>query len=404
MKVKDRILIASRLTAQQCMKLFWVFPVKRNKVLFESYEGKAYSCNPKYLSEYLETHHAGEYELVWSFVQPELFQHLAADHHFRAVRRRSLRWYYEYLTAGVRISNASSELSYYPKRKRQLVINTWHAGGAYKRTGIVSEYVEENNDFQKWRRRAQAGHFDLFLSSSPVFTETNIRAAYGYFGKVLNCGLPRNDLFFDADRVRTCSEKVRRELGISGFVVLFAPTYRGNTKNTFELPPFPLEAIVSGIKKRFGCSPTVLMRAHYFMKYHEQNLTADGNADGVRVIDVTQYPDMQELLCAADLLVTDYSSSIWDYALLGRPCVLYTPDLEYYESSDRGFFTPINEWPGIICRDADALYNTLCNLDEDACKEKAMRHLEQFQSFERGCACEMTAETIQHFVRTGELK
>ena len=401
MTARDRILIASRLAARQCMKLFWVFPVQRNKILFESFEGKSYSCNPKYLSEYLEMNHPGEFKLVWSFVLPEDHSGLAGQHPIRIVRKRSLRWYYEYLTAGVRITNAASLLSYFPKRKNQLVINTWHAGGAYKRTGIVSEYVEANSDFKKWRRREQANLFNLFLSSSPVFTETNIRSAYWYTGKVLNCGMPRNDLFFDADRIRACSEKAKSCLGISGFTVLYAPTYRGGTQNTLALPPAPLEAIAAGVRDRFGCTPTILVRGHYLMA--QNNLAEAGNRPpGLHIVDATKYPDMQELLCAADMLVTDYSSSIWDYALVGRPCFLYVPDLEEYTSSDRGFFTPIQEWPGIICPDREALFSAICNLDEEFCRQKAEQHLRAFQSYEQGKACEMTSQTIRHFVQTGE--
>ena len=402
MKTADYLQIVTRLAMRQVMKLCWVFPVQKNRILLESYNGASYSCNPKYLSEYLETQHAGEYELVWSLEQPDSFPMLAKEHHVRTVRRHSLQWFYQYLTAGVRVTNFPTQKTYFPKRKSQLVINTWHAGGAYKRTGIISEHVQGNNGLEKWRRREQAGQIDLFLSSSPVFTETNIRAAYNYTGKVLNSGLPRNDVFFDASRVKENAEKIRKKYDITDLIVLYAPTYRGSTTNTKELPPFPTEAIVKGIKARYGCSLTILSRAHYLDRHL---LSADGEKKNrPRVIDVTKYPDMQELLCAADILVTDYSSSIWDYALLGRPVLLYVPDLELYEAKDRGFFTPISEWPGIVCRDEKALYDALCSLDEEACREKAKKHLEQFQSYECGKACEITEQAIRYFIQTGELK
>lgn len=402
MKTADYLQIVIRLAMRQVMKLCWVFPVQKNRILLESYNGASYSCNPKYLSEYLETQHAGEYELVWSLEQPDSFPLFEKEHHVRTVRRHSPRWFYHYLTAGVRVTNFPTQKTYFPKRKSQLVINTWHAGGAYKRTGIISEHVQGNNGLEKWRRREQAGQIDLFLSSSPKFTETNIRAAYNYTGKVLNSGLPRNDVFFDASRVKENAEKIRKKYNISDLIVLYAPTYRGSTTNTKELPLFPTEALAKGIKVRYGCSLTILSRAHYLDRYL---LPADEETENrPRVIDVTKYPDMQELLCAADILVTDYSSSIWDYALLGRPALLYVPDLELYEAKDRGFFTPISEWPGIVCRDADALYEALYGLDEEACREKAKKHLEQFQSYECGKACEITEQAIRNFIQTGELK
>ena len=402
MKLNYQFQIALRLAVRQCMKALWIFPVKRHKILFESYNGTAYSCNPKYLSEYLETNYPLDYQLVWSVEDPSLFSELQTNHKVQIVRKRSLRWYYEYLTAGVRVVNVATQMTFFPKRKHQLVINTWHAGGAYKRTGIISEHVQASNDFQKWRRRMQAAQFDLFLSSSPVFTETNIRAAYGYRGKVLESGQPRNDLFFDTARVQKCSEKVRKELGVSGLLVLYAPTYRGSTYQSSPLPEIPVSAIAEGVKARYGCLPTILIRAHYTDQNQLVPATTN-NGEFPIIKDVTSYPDMQELLCAANLLVTDYSSSIWDFALLGRPSILYVPDLDFYETTDRGFFTPINEWPGIVCRDTDELKEALRTLNEDYCRDKANRHLEQFQSYEQGHACEKTEDVIRHFIKTGEL-
>ena len=401
MRIKDRMQIAVRLIARRCLKLFWVFPINKKKILFESYDGEAYSCSPKYLSEYLEKKRPGEYEQVWAFNHPERFSALPEEHRLRIVGKRTIRWYYDYLTACVRITNVTTQLSYIPKRKKQMVLNTWHAGGAYKRTGIISEYVQGKNEFEKWRRRSQAGNIDLFLSSSPVFTETNIRAGYRYTGRVLPSGLPRNDLFFDSDRVFRCAEKQRKALGISGFVVLYAPTYRGNMDHTDEVPPFPFAAVAAAVHERYGLAPTVLVRAHYFDKHVLQTADSDPNAP-LRILDVSQVPDMQELLCAADLLITDYSSCIWDYALLGRPCLLYVPDLERYASSDRGFFTPIDEWPGLICRDESALCASIRTLDEEACRRRAKQHLRKFQSYEQGRACEMTLQAIEDFIKTGE--
>ena len=131
--------------------------------------------------------------------------------------------------------------------------------------------------------------------------------------------------------------------------------------------------------------------------------SASGEEGRGRLLDATDYPDMQELLCAADLLITDYSSSIWDYALLGRPAILYVPDLDRYEAEDRGFYTPIREWPGIICRDGGKMEEAILGLDEDEEKRRAGAHLEAFRSYERGRACEMTERVIRHFLRTGSL-
>ena len=403
--MKGRLRIFTRLTLRQLMKVFWIFPVRKNKVLLESYGGAFYSCNPKYISEFLEKQHPGRYDLVWSFVDPDTVLDLSQPQHcFRVVRRHSIRFYYEYLTAGVRITNSPNQLTFYPKRKNQLVINTWHAGGAYKRTGIASEHVQQQDAFEKWSRRTQASIYDLFLSSSPVFTRTNIREAYGYTGRVLESGMPRNDIFFNSDRVSSSAEKVRTSLGLEGFVVLYAPTYRGGSNKPTASLPVPMYAIKKGIHNRYGVSTTILVRDHYFYVKTDSFSSGKVSLDDINLIDVSRYPDMQELLCAADILITDYSSCIWDYALLGRPCFLYTPDLAEYEKDDRGFFTPINEWPGIVCRNEEQLLSEISDLDEEFCRQKAKEHLEHFRSYEAGKACERVERAIRGFIETGKLE
>ena len=401
-KWKDHLQIFSRLVSRELFKIFWVIPVAKRKILFESFGGVSYSCNPKYLSEYLEHHFPGEYEIVWSLNDPGSFHDLEREHKIRIVRKRSLRWLYDYFTAGVRISNGNDQMIFVPNRSNQLVINTWHAGGAYKRTGSDSEHVLQNlSAFHQWRRNMQAEQFNLFLSSSALFTRTNIREAYKYTGCVLGCGLPRNDLFFDPARVQAGSNKVRNELNLSGIVVLYAPTYRGDFRQAACPPLPPFAEIAEGIRKKFGSSPTILFRAHHADRHTLSEESASNPT--VEVLDVSRYPDMQELLCAADLLVTDYSSSIWDYALLGRPCFLYVPDLEEYSEKDRGFFTPIDDWPGIVCHDGQELCRNISLLDEDVCRKKAQEHLIKYQSYEHGKACELTSQAIQNFIRTGRV-
>ena len=108
---------------------------------------------------------------------------------------------------------------------------------------------------------------------------------------------------------------------------------------------------------------------------------------------------MQELLCAADCLITDYSSCIWDYALMGRPCFLFVPDLEEYTNKEQGLFVPIDQWPGVVCKDNDELCEQVRNSDRAearaAAKERAQRHLRTYGSYEEGKACERLNALVQ---------
>ena len=109
------------------------------------------------------------------------------------------------------------------------------------------------------------------------------------------------------------------------------------------------------------------------------------------------YPDMQELLCCADMLITDYSSSIWDFAILGKPCFLYTLDLEEYEKDDRGFFIPIDKWPGIVCASDEEFIKAVREMTTKKAKEIASKHLKYMGSYESGHACQAISDYIKEY-------
>ena len=131
-----------------------------------------------------------------------------------------------------------------------------------------------------------------------------------------------------------------------------------------------------------------LYRAH---RYSEDDASA---LEKTWSADVTDYPDMQELLAAADMLITDYSSCIWDYSFLYRPCFLYTPDLEQYLAKT-GFYIPIQEWPFPICRNEQELEDAIDSYDAGQNRKAIQKHHQKMGSFESGHACEKVCERIR---------
>jgi CDP-glycerol glycerophosphotransferase len=216
----------------------------------------------------------------------------------------------------------------------------------------------------------------------------------------MRSGMPRNDLFFRPAAVNKVKKRIRSRFGAheDSLVVLYAPTYRRNVTDPLALQiEFPYRRAAEALKERFpGLEPVFWERKH-----HQDINSYDAEAG---VLDVSGYPDMQELLAAADILITDYSSSIWDFALLGRPAFLYVPDLAEYETVDRGFFTPIEEWPGILCRDDAELEDALRSLNEELSRQKAEKHLAAMGSCEDGHASQRVAELIHRTVFGGSAK
>ncbi len=359
--LREYVKIAGAVVLRSFAKLFWVFPIRKNRVVFSSYSGLSYSCNPKYICEYMKMH-CPDYELVWLLAVPE---NAAAISGIKAVRYRSLKRFYYLATAGYIITNIAPDVLV-PKRKGQTLIQTWHAGGAYK---TVAHSQAQQRKASVWYVNKAREYIDLFLSSSARFTETNIIDGYQYSGKVLNSGLPRNDLFFDRRLYSAVREKTRSDLKLRDkYVALFAPTYRGTTKRAEELKcDLDFRRILSALQEKTGREAVLLVRLHHHDK-HLYRFYGDET-------DVSSYPDMQELLCAADMLITDYSSCMWDYALTGKPCLLYVPDVDEY-IRNRGLYTPVETWPGVVCKSTEDAMTAIHRLDEIDFNEIARKHLE----------------------------
>ncbi len=371
-----RLIIACE---QCCLKLFYFLPIKKRRILLCSFGGDQYSDNPKYMSEYLAAHYGQSLELIWGFRHPKRFRDVPD---IKSVRYYSPRWFYYALTASVFITNTGIR-RLMPKRNGQFSLNTWHGGGAYKRVGPDAYKLSEA---ERSSQHKYIQKTDLYLSSSERFTHYALRQDIGYQGEVLNSGMPRNDLFFSAERIARASEKVRQSLGLKGYVVLYAPTFRGNNMRGYKINyHFPYEQALAVLRERFGESVSILKRAH--------NGCVMADSSPKEVIDVSDWPNMQELLCAADMLITDYSSSMWDFALLGRPCLLYQNDLETYER-ERGICTSVDQWPGISCRSNKELLDAIRNLDERACAEIAGEHLRACESYETGTATEQACRRV----------
>ena len=341
--------------------LYWL-PLKDNRVFFFSFNGSQYSCNPRAISEYLEENAAGKYEIIWAFRKPASYEYLR-NRGIRIVRFRSLTRVILQVRSKYCINN-SGAYSWIPVRKGQYHVNTWHAGGAYKRL--------QSDGFANRNRMLTARETTHMVSSAEYFTKYMIHEQFRYYGKVLETGLPRNDVFFDPVRMRTTGERVRKELDIPdhAFVVLYAPTWRYD--NDIPCPDF--RQVLAAVRERFGREGILLVRSHNLSTMTYKN-----------VIDVTSYPDMQDLLCLADMLITDYSSSIWDYSFTYRPCFLFVSDLDKY-IREQGFFVDIHSWGFPLCPDDASLVKEILSFDESRHKRNMDRHHQVYGSFENGNA------------------
>ncbi len=361
--IKDIIKLVVTYILKILLIPFYLFPMNSKKIIFMSYSGLQYSCNPKYISDYIKDNYK-DYELIWVFQEPE--KHLL-DPKFKKVKYLSLRYFYTVVTSQFCISNTGFNRFFFI-RKSQRFVQTWHGGGAYKRRSLN----QDKNCFQKLLDIQHDDMITDFISSSEYFTKYFIMDSV-YKNRILKTGMPRNEFLIRNKNNGNFINLKRKNIegvGEGNFLILYAPTWRDDG-SIYEFPDF--NKIMNTIERVFNKKTTLLLRSHH---YQELKSSLDCN-----YIDVRNYPDMQELLLISDMLISDYSSSIWDFSLLEKPCFLYTPDLKYYEDM-RGFYTPIRTWGFDVCQTSEELDDAIKRFVPIVYCEKIYKMHKQFNSYE----------------------
>ncbi|MEV5795754.1 bifunctional glycosyltransferase family 2 protein/CDP-glycerol:glycerophosphate glycerophosphotransferase [Streptomyces sp. NPDC052192] len=331
-------------------EVFSRLPIRKGLVVFESHLGRQYSDSPRAIYE--EMRRRGlPFEAVWSHsaAQPTGFPEDAT-----LVRR----WGWEHLRALAQaefwIDNQGMPLKL-TKRPEATYIQTWH-GSALKRMGFDEPIHRSKSSGERAAYQKALDRFDHFLVRSEHDVRTLARAFRLREEVLLPVGYPRNDALVAARRHEKRNGFRDRgallgELGIpqDRTVVLYAPTFRADPGG--RVRPFELPFDVAKFVRQFGDRCTLLVRGHYL------NQVVLPPAVNGAVLDVTERHDITELLLAADALVTDYSSVMFDYALLDRPMLFYAYDWNAYAGADRGtYFDLLREAPGPVVHDEDALF------------------------------------------------
>lgn len=381
--------------AKFILKALHLFPVRHNMILFSCNEGEAYACNPKYLFEELVKSQGNRYKYVWVLNDPARLPDRYRSS-VTTVKFLSPKHIFSLHTSGFIITNLGIE-PFLAKRKSQTVICTHHGGGSYKRHHVQLNFLSrEENRYIRNVQKLRSGITDYILSGNSEFTGIHTRDLEISRDKFLSTGTPRNDILstHNPATVREVRDRICRIYGISSgnLLVLYAPTFRGTHRHRFQMSdgicsPFVADAL----KQRFGKEVTFLFRRHR----HSLKACDKNRRQQVNIIDVSNYDDMQELLLGADVLITDYSSSIWDYCLTFKPGFLYMPDLKDF-TCDRGFNVPLDRWPYPYAETPEDFCRIIRNYSEEESRRRISDHLNYMGSFEKGTATSSVADLINH--------
>lgn len=352
-------------------RFFRIFPIKKEQVLIFSYYGEQYSGSPKYIGKYLMT--KPNVDVIWAFVQPEKHNEISC----KKVQYNHFDYFYCLATAGTIITNYRMT-SDFIKRPGQKYIQTWHSSLRLKmiekdaEDSLPPHYVE--------MAKKDSLQLDYLLAGSEKSREIFERA-FWYQGKIVNTGTPQCDILF-SDR-EPIKKKVFQFYNIPDghHIVLYAPTFRKN--HDTAVYDLHTEDIISALKKRFGGEWVLLMRLHPHLI---NQMNCFNYSD--HVLQATDYDDVQELMAAADFLISDYSAIMFDFAVTKRPCVLYTPDYTEYTQNDRKLYFDIKKLPFPCFEEQREMLDYIINFPEKKYRERIDMFMNEIGSFDDGNASE----------------
>ena len=343
-------------------------------VVYNSFDGR-YSDSPRVLHETYADQYAGEH--VW-LADPDHLHGFPSGTLTVPIDSRDAVDALE--AADLVVANTHLEMEW-NKAPGATYLQTWH-GTPLKRIhhdvlwAPEGRLAELDRDVARW---------DHLVSPNPVSTP-RLRAAFGYSGSVLETGYPRNDVLTSpaAPKIRA---RVRAALGIPDGVtaVLYTPTWRD--RDYFEPPVGGLEFAVplARLAEDLGPGFRLLPRLHHKVTHLRSTLDVPG------VVDVSYHPDVAELYLAADVLVTDYSSTMFDFAATGKPMVFYAYDLAAYRDTLRGFYFDLEPVaPGPVVDRPEDLLRALRDLNGGrmAYRRRYRRFQRSFSPLDDGHATE----------------
>ncbi|WP_136043603.1 MULTISPECIES: CDP-glycerol glycerophosphotransferase family protein [unclassified Microbacterium] len=340
-----------------------------NAVFFESFYGRTVGCNPRAIDRELAAR-APQVRRYWSVVDLSVEVPEGAI----AVVEGSPQWWHARGASRLLVVNDWLRRRF-ARKPGQKVLQTWH-GTPLKRLAL------HRPGFDPRRMAAvvkESRRWDVLLAQN-TYSERILRKAYAFFGRPIWVeGYPRNDTLITGD-----AAAIRRSLGIGEEerVLLYAPTWRDDRAEMVDF-----------------VDPELLARqanAVVLVRGHSRTLEQGRDRDGARVIDVTGYPETARLLLAADALITDYSSVMFDFSVTGKPMYFLVPDLDHYRGQLRGFYFDLAERaPGPLVRTQEELAAALDDRGHEAAyAERYEAWRRQFNSREDGHAAQRVVDRI----------
>lgn len=353
-------------------------PICPNKIIFDNFRGKGFGDDPKYIALEL-LRRTPSLKIYWILQDPT--EPLPKG--IRPLKPYSFLTTYHYCTAKVWVDNVKDYIKP-PKRPGQYYIQTWHSTLGFKKNEadaitLDERYVE--------MARQDAAQTDLMYSNNDFRCE-KYRSTYWYTGEVIKCGVPRMEpLYHDTAQAKA---RVCQTFGLTDRqIVLYAPTFRDSVR--YSDYAMDLQRCLDALNKRFPGKPFVML-----IRLHPNEFRRFGTFPQMDscVYDACTYPDMQELLAAVDVLITDYSGCMFDFAFVEKPAFLFTKDYAHYTQKERGLYFTLEQLPFSRADTDEALETSILNYSEPEYKQRCEDFRRQIGYHDDGSGSKQLADII----------
>lgn len=296
-----------------------VFIKKQNEVIFCSFHGKQYSDNPRAISEYL---HTTKPDCAITWIIDKNAKTDMIPEYITIINKKTIKEHIHLARAKVWVYNNDLPFGTY-KSKKQFYIQTWHGDRGFK--FIRYDALREMGTNYHKIKLCEKNICNLAVAGSDE-GEKKYRTAFDYKGEILKVGCPRNDRLVNLDNKEILT--IKHRLGITKEkILLYAPTFRDEYK-TNQRVYIDFDLIKKTLEQTTNKKWIILIRGHSLTK----RISFE---NGTEIIDVSNYYDMADLLLISDILISDFSSTVNDYALLNRPIILYLKDYDDYIERNR---------------------------------------------------------------------
>lgn len=379
MKIFHKIETAGSILLKEVVMLICgLLPIKKNKVVFSSYRGKQYSDSPMFISKELEKD--SDLDIIW------IYNGQLRNENVRTVPDNSIRAAYELATAKVWVDNCRKKI-WVKKRKGQFYLQTWHGNLAIKKV----EADAENKLKRSYIRSAQHdSEMTDVITSGCKWVTNNFRTAFWYSGEVWECGSARTDIFYNNNE--SVKEKVYSFYGFApdDKVVIYAPTFRNSKR--LDCYSIDYQMLLKELRKKWGGNWKVIIRLHPNMAEEQSKLNFS-----VDVKNGLEYQEINELIVASELLITDYSSCMFDAMEARKKVIFYATDIKEY-IEERGTYFCYEDLPFPLSKSNNELCSVIADYDDIKQKECSKKFMLKQGFFNDGKASYRIADRIRHIV------